>query len=165
MSKVKNWHIYERHNDICKAFVWHKRFPPRISANLANRIFLRRRALLRLIAYAGIARRLGKMLRKNPRAVFLMFSFFLFLIRSAAWHPIFGIRIKYISFSGNECWFHVSNACGIIDKYLSGSEGKLLAPSSSFSCLYTAIKEGKLMKHDYEYNNYYTDYSNHHKWS
>ncbi|WP_187146099.1 hypothetical protein [Methanocorpusculum labreanum] len=32
--------------------------------------FLRRRALLRLIAYAEIARRLEKMLRKNRRAGF-----------------------------------------------------------------------------------------------
>ncbi len=32
--------------------------------------FLRRRALLRLIAYAGIARRLEKCCRKNPRAGF-----------------------------------------------------------------------------------------------
>ena len=64
---------------------------------------LRSGALLRLIAYAGIAPSLEKCWGKTRVRVFLMFSFSLFLNRSAAWHPIFGIRIKYISIFGNEC--------------------------------------------------------------
>ncbi|HJJ29389.1 MAG TPA: hypothetical protein O0W87_00095, partial [Methanocorpusculum sp.] len=40
--------------------------------------FLRRRTLLRLIAYAGIARRLEKCYRKNRRAGFSQDGYFFF---------------------------------------------------------------------------------------
>jgi len=57
--------------------------------------FLRRRALLRLIAYAGIARRLEKCYRKNPRAGFSVVSLFFDYIK----REVYGEKNRHAGFS------------------------------------------------------------------